>query len=413
MSRIFQHHPGEWCILAVSADEGSEHPYVAFLPLRRRTGWDADHGRFTNSLAMAGTLFWSDYTGLLCDPQHDDAAIPAIARQLKKLHWHELTLKNIRLSDYRLALLTRSFENSVFDVESRERIGKHDGIDLLTCPYVELPEGFDTYLAERLSANMRQKVRRFLRRVEESDEYRISISNAQTRQRDLDILTGHWKAKWLERKGGEVDRLTQTYRRILEQAAHTGSLFMPLLWHGDTAVGALASCIDRRKRELLFFVAGRDESFTDLPSGLVLHAYSIRWAIEQGIRSYDFLRGDEPYKRSFGAIEREIRLMVIRTRSGSNLNRTLDPRSLGVVLAEATRYQESGRPERAAVGFRQVLEVEPGHATALRRYGRLLYAQRDFSGSATVYRRYADVRADEPLAWQGLGGQEVLGQQGP
>ena len=179
---------------------------------------------------------------------------------------------------------------------------------------------------------------------------------------------------------------------------------MPLLWHGDTAVGALASFIDRRKRELLFFVAGRDESFTDLPSGLVLHAYSIRWAIEQGIRSYDFLRGDEPYKRSFGAIERQIRLMVIRTRSGSNLNRTLDPRSLGVVLAEATRYQESGRPERAAVGFRQVLEVEPGHTTALRRYGRLLYAQRDFSESATIYRRYADVRADEPLAWQGLGG---------
>ena len=33
------------------------------------------------------------------------------------------------------------------------------------------------------------------------------------------------------------------------------------------ATGALASFIDRRKRELLFFVAGRDESFTDQRSG--------------------------------------------------------------------------------------------------------------------------------------------------
>ena len=404
LSRIFQQHPDEWCVLAVRPEGSTKESCVAFLPLRRRTGWDANQRRFGNRLAMAGTLFWSDYTGLLCDPGYDDAVLPALAGQLKQMHWHELALKNVRMSGHRLALLTKPFENSVFTVQSRERVSKTDGVDLLTCPYIDLPDDFDTYLTERLSANMRQKVRRFLRRVEDNDDFSISISTAETLQRDLEVLSSHWKARWAERKGDDVDRLTRIYRRILEQAAQSGCLFMPVLWHGDRPVGALASFVDRQKQELLFFVAGRDEDFDSLPAGLVLHAFSIRWAIEQGIRTYDFLRGDERYKLSFGAIAREIGFVTIGTRSGVNLNSTLDPRSIGIVLGQATRYLDTGRPERAAVGFRQILEVEPGHATALRRYGRLLYARRDFAESAAIYRRYTEVRAEDPSAWQGLGG---------
>ena len=201
LSRIFLQYPDQWCVLAVRAEGATDHPYVAFLPLRRRIGWNADLGRFANRLTMAGTLFWSDYTGLLCDPEHESLAIPAMARQLKQMHWHELALKNLRLSGRRLALLMQPFDNSVFNVESRERISKTDGIDLLTCPYVELPGDFNTYLAERLSANMRQKVRRFLRRVEDSDALRFSISTPETQRRDLDMLTAYWKAKWSQRNG--------------------------------------------------------------------------------------------------------------------------------------------------------------------------------------------------------------------
>jgi hypothetical protein len=71
-----------------------------------------------------------------------------------------------------------------------------------------------------------------------------------------------------------------------------------------------------RPAELLFYIGSRDETFDDLPPGFVLHAYSIRHAIENGFTTYDFLCGNEPYKYSFGAQDHHTRCIVLSTRSG-------------------------------------------------------------------------------------------------
>jgi CelD/BcsL family acetyltransferase involved in cellulose biosynthesis len=69
--------------------------------------------------------------------------------------------------------------------------------------------------------------------------------------------------------------------------------------------------IDERKAVMHFCIVGRDESFNDPSPGLVLHAHSIRMAIARGIRTYDFMRGNEPYKYSFGACDRQVRPIVV------------------------------------------------------------------------------------------------------
>ena len=58
---------------------------------------------------------------------------------------------------------------------------------------------------------------------------------------------------------------------------------------------------------------------------MILHAYSIRHAIAHGFVEYDFLRGNEPYKYSFGCKERKIYSIVLETRSGRNLGGTDRP----------------------------------------------------------------------------------------
>jgi CelD/BcsL family acetyltransferase involved in cellulose biosynthesis len=74
-----------------------------------------------------------------------------------------------------------------------------------------------------------------------------------------------------------------------------------VLWREETPLGALASFVDPQKASLLFYIGGRDESVDNPPPGLVLHAHSIRHAIANGFRTYDFLRGNEGYKYSLGA----------------------------------------------------------------------------------------------------------------
>jgi CelD/BcsL family acetyltransferase involved in cellulose biosynthesis len=77
------------------------------------------------------------------------------------------------------------------------------------------------------------------------------------------------------------------------------------------ALGALALLIDAEKMSLLFYVGGRDATVKSPLPGVVLHAYSIRHAIHRGFTTYDFLRGNEPYKYSFGKKERRIRHVIV------------------------------------------------------------------------------------------------------
>ena len=59
-------------------------------------------------------------------------------------------------------------------------------------------------------------------------------------------------------------------------------VFLPTFWHGERPVAALATLIEPRKRTFSFYMTGRDETFEGPPAGVLLHAYSIRHAIERG-----------------------------------------------------------------------------------------------------------------------------------
>ena len=98
---------------------------------------------------------------------------------------------------------------------------------------------------------------------------------------------------------------------------------------------------------------------------MALHAWSIRYAINEGFTRYDFLRGDEAYKYSFGAENRRLVNLHIRTRSRRNGASGLDPRGLGEVLEECLRYQQKGQPAKARIGYRQILQQEPAHPVAM------------------------------------------------
>src|SRR5262249_16044458 len=156
-------------------------------------------------------------------------------------------------------------------------------------------------------ANTRQKIRRLLKQFEASHEYRITVATSETIERDLDTLLRFWEIKWTPRKGDLVPALIRTNRPMLTRSFKADLLYLPTLWKADQALAALATLIDRRKRSFLFYMTGRDEAFDGPPPGVILHAYSIRYAIENGFTEYDFLRGNEPYKYSFGVQERRIR----------------------------------------------------------------------------------------------------------
>ena len=272
---------------------------------------------------MAGN-FGADYTGIVCRLEAEHKVIPAFARAIRQMNWAHLHLDNIRMSERRWRLLTACFPKASFHSTKVDKVIKIDRIDNSLCPYATLPNDWNIYL-DGLSANTRQKIRRVLKQVEASSECRITVATSETFDRDLKTLLGFWDKKWRARKSDRIDSLIRSNGAMLTRSFHSGLVYLPTFWHGDRPVAALATLVEPRKRTFSFYMTGRDETFEGPPAGMILHAYSIRHAIERGFVEYDFLRGNEPYKYSFGCKERKIYSIVLETRSGRNLGGTDRP----------------------------------------------------------------------------------------
>jgi len=304
-----------WFILAAKPTSESD-AYVAFLPLKLSSRKNED-GTTIKEVAMAGNG-GADYTGLICRPEFEECAIVSFSIYLNSKAWSNLHLENILLSDRRLGLLLKHFSRNNFDVLRIEQVDKA-GVNHSICPYVELPGDWETYLGTCLSANTRQKARRFLRKVEASDELRITHADAASIRGDVEMLLRFWALKWGVVKGHKIKHIVPFVRGMLLHCHDQGCLFFPVIWKDGAPVGALAILIDPLKRSLFFYITGRDETVASPPPGFILHAYSIRWAVSQGFRVYDFLRGNESYKYQFGAQERRIRHLVIRAKAGRQI----------------------------------------------------------------------------------------------
>jgi CelD/BcsL family acetyltransferase involved in cellulose biosynthesis len=385
----------QWFILAAAPEGSSE--YVAFFPLRLRTKM-RKRGGFYNEITLAGRGL-SDYSGIITHPDHEADAVAALSRYLRRSNWAALTLEFYRSSRGRLERLLRSFPVKEFRRNEIPAVNKRDNVNNLICPYIALPDTWDDYLG-RLGSNTRQKMRRFLRKVDDGDEYRITVANADTVERDLDILMNFWSTKWTPRKGDRMPGLVRVNRSMFKACFDAGALFLPVMWQGDKPLGALSTLIDHQKKTFLFFLAGRDETVrTPVPSGVALHAYSLRHAVTNGIKTYDFLRGNEEYKYMFGVEEIQLHNLVVTTPGHENLGGKLDPRCILRVLSQTVRFHKADKLGHAELGYRQVLRVSPKSPAALYGYGQLLMRKGDPRGAARMFRKLVDVKPNERKAW--------------
>lgn len=385
-----------WLVLAAKPTQADDD-YVAFLPLRMRVHFDKERG-FFNELYLAGGEF-SDHAGVLAHPDFEAAAISAFTDHLrKKLNWAKLTLHNLWMSERRRRLFLSAFDELRFVHKDIAYFDKVANTNLSVCPSIALPSDWDAYLAT-LSANNRQKIRRWQRKVGASEEYEITLADAETYADDIDMLLDLWKTKWTRRKGARAEKIAQCNRAMLTRCARNGTLFLPVFRHGGRPVAALAILVDHTKKAMLFLITGRDETYDEAPAGYLLHAYSIRHAIAEGFATYDFLRGDEPYKYLFASQEQRLRACSVATKNGRNLGDALDPRGLErmrEMVLDLEKKKEIAAAERA---YRQILAMRPDDALTLYRLGRLLATRGDHAEAAALFSRSVAVEPGGGNAW--------------
>ena len=116
-------------------------------------------------------------------------------------------------------------------------------------PYTTLPGDWESDLSS-LSTNTRQKIRRLLKLVDASSEYRITVSTPETFEQDLKTLLRFWEIKWRPRKEIWPDNLVRSNGTMLRRSFSPAWCSCRPSGTRDQPVAALATLIGSPQADL-------------------------------------------------------------------------------------------------------------------------------------------------------------------
>lgn len=175
-------------------------------------------------------------------------------------------------------------------------LGGEESIPQATCLVLDLPTSYDAYLAT-LSKSLRYDVRRLERKGLQEKGARLEFCGPDRIDVGLDAFFDLHRRRWRRRglPGAFLSGQMRFHRNWAAEAAERGELWLSLLWLEDRPVGALYAI--RAGRTCFFYQSGFDPAASAVSPGTILVASTLKRAIEEGLTAFDFLRGDEPYKR--------------------------------------------------------------------------------------------------------------------
>ena len=326
----------EETVVLVPADAPDDAPLVAIAPLMHRHEVEPGDVELRTAMRHAdgmpltsvppdakavffGASYHADYATVLASPADLPAAAEAIVDYLAGVGdpghprpWDAVDLRRLRCGDPAADALADAFgrreisEGWILNMERED-----------VCPVATLPVGgtFDDYLAT-LGKKERHEIRRKVRRAEAAGDIRLDDSPDPLADLEafIDLHQKRWGVAGLfpDTQGGEQSRLF--FRRLFELCGPDGPLRLAFLSVDGRRIAAGISF--EAPDALLYYNAGVDPEARDLSPGVVMVERYARRAIERGIRRLDFLRGDEPYKYEWGAVDEPIQRLLIR-RTGS------------------------------------------------------------------------------------------------
>ena len=171
-----------------------------------------------------------------------------------------------------------------------------DVLDRQASPLVRFPDGgWESYLGT-LSSRLRYEIRHDARKL--SSEYEVGYRLADDPARlddDLDALFRLHAARWNDGNSPFSGSRRSFHRDFARCALEKGWL---RLWFLEIDGDPVATWYGFRYGDVeCSYQTGRDPRWQRSSVGLVLLAHAMRRAVEDGVREYRFLRGDEQYKR--------------------------------------------------------------------------------------------------------------------
>ena len=260
-----------------------------------------------------GASYHADYATVLAAPQDLHSVCEAAVESLAAADhaaWDVVDLRRLRTGDPATDALAKAFE---WAAPGAQWVVTREQEDV--CPILTLTPGtdYEGYLAT-LDKKERHEIRRKVRRAEAAGEVKLESSANPIDDLDafVDLHQKRWGAEGLfpPTEGGAASR--RFFAELFEDCAPSGIMDLSFLSVGGRRIAAGVTFDDGEA--VYYYNAGVEPEARELSPGVVMVACYIQRAIGLGRTRLDFLRGDEPYKYEWGAVDSPIeRLLVQRT----------------------------------------------------------------------------------------------------
>jgi CelD/BcsL family acetyltransferase involved in cellulose biosynthesis len=256
------------------------------------------------ALMFVGAIEVSDFLDFIVAPEDLPAFINGLADFLLNEDlpdWEQMDLYNILEESPTLAALQE---------EGKKRGWAHQQIHLQPAPTITLPGDFDEYLSG-IDKKQRHEIRRKLRNVEQglAEGSLYFTEDREKLSSDMDAFMD-MMAQDPNKKSFLTEPMRQHLHNTARVAFNKGWLQLAFFTlDGNKAAANMSFNFNER---LWLYNSGWESEYREYSPGWILIAYLIEWANKNGIKEFDFMRGDEPYKYKFGGIDRQIYRVTLK-----------------------------------------------------------------------------------------------------
>jgi CelD/BcsL family acetyltransferase involved in cellulose biosynthesis len=240
----------------------------------------------------------SDYLNVLADAAYGPAAIEEVVRMLFAHHdlWDYIELRDTTDSPLMAALTARLLSHDMCVCETDRR----------ACRYISLPPSFEKYLAG-VSAGMRATYRRSWRALQRDHQAEcLAVSDATELERHFPTLIALHRMRFEQRVADSAflaPGVPDFHAEAMRILAAQGLARLFLLKADGEVVAALYGFSVGRTFQ--FYQCGMHTVWLRYRVGHILMGKVIEQTIAAGHTTFDFLRGDEPYKTRWADRSRE------------------------------------------------------------------------------------------------------------
>jgi CelD/BcsL family acetyltransferase involved in cellulose biosynthesis len=243
----------------------------------------------------------SDHLGFLLDPAYARAAAAAIfdAIGAERLRWDLCDLQDLPA---RSALCGATSLNQT----------AHALRPQYTCSYISLPPAWDEY-HQTLPHGLRRNLRRYRERLDGLGRVTLeSVREPQAMGEIFDALVSLHRARWESKNDAGMlgtSALERFHRAAARALAGAGMVRLHAMRVDGRIVAVVYLLIDGASA--YSYLGGFDPALSRYSPGALALEYALQQCVGEGVRVFDFLRGDEAYKADWGAVkESSYRLLL-------------------------------------------------------------------------------------------------------